>query len=170
MSALSIQERPPIVIERPSPAQGTEAAVLDRLMKIAAEARATRAVPPPFGFLARDIAAEVFDRWEQPCENAFEYLAARYPGALLSLVQDRRLEAADLTFAAEIVGRLANHVAVRAALVPLLAHAEAVVREGAIYGLTRHIDQATRVILERVADGDRSAAVRTAARDALDEG
>jgi len=105
-----------------------------------------------------------------PCEDAFEYLADGFPEGLLALIRSGRLEAADLTFAAEIAGRLPDHSAIRSALVPLLSHREAVVREGAIYGLTRHIDAAVRTTLERLAGGDPSRAVRTAAADALDEG
>lgn len=118
---------------------------------------------------AWDIIDDLDDRWNAPCKAAFEYMAFKYPASLLSLLSSGRLEPADLTFVAEIVGRLDDHDRVRAVLVPLLSHTAAVVREGTIYGLTRHIDASVRQALEHLADNDPSAAVRTAALDALDE-
>jgi HEAT repeat protein len=171
MSALSVQEPPAVVRYLPSPAQGSDAERLAAIVLRATVARAElRPVPPPFDSLRADIAADVADKWREPCESAFEYLSVTYPDSLLALIRSNRLAPSDLTFAAEIAGRIAGHESVRAVLVPLLAHAEAVVREGAIYGLTRHLDAPTRALLERLAIEDRSAAVRTAARDALDEG
>jgi hypothetical protein len=171
MSALSVQEPPATVRYLPSPAQGSDAEQLAAIVLSAAIARAEfRPVPPPFDSLRADVAADVADKWREPCESAFEYLSVKYPNSLLALIRSNQLAPSDLTFAAEIAGGIAEHESVRAALVPLLAHAEAVVREGAIYGLTRHLNAFTRVLLERLALEDRSAAVRTAARDALDEG
>jgi HEAT repeat protein len=171
MSALSLQEPPAVVCYTPSPAQGTEARELaERLQRALAAQRQIRAVPPAFDVLSPPVAAVLADRWQEPCEGAFEYLATRFPASLLGLITNGRLDPADLTFAAEIAGRLRDDGAVRRALVPLLSHPEAVVREGAVYGLARHLDASVRTILERLAAGDASAAVRTAAADALDEG
>jgi hypothetical protein len=52
-------------------------------------------------------------------------------------------------------------------LKPLLGHASAVVREGAIYGLQKHLDADVRASLEMLARSDSSAGVRSAAEDAL---
>ena len=68
-------------------------------------------------------------------------------GELAQLIQSQQLAAADLTFAAEILGNSKDHELVRTVLTPLLSHVEAVVREGAIYGLTNHLDPATRTII-----------------------
>jgi HEAT repeat protein len=171
MSALSAQEPPAVVCYTPSPAQGTEALELAKLLQRALAAQhQIRAVPPAFDVLSPWVAAALADRWQEPCEGAFEYLATRYPASLLGLIISGRLDPADLTFAAEIAGRLRDDGAVRRALVPLLSHPEAVVREGAIYGLARHLDAGVRTLLERLAAADPSAAGRTAAADALDEG
>jgi hypothetical protein len=81
------------------------------------------------------------------------------------------LRGGDLTFAAEILGRAseADGAVVRRALLPLLAHPEAVVREGAVYGLTRHQDAAVQTALETMAATDPYEVLRTAALDALEE-
>lgn len=127
-------------------------------------------LPSAFDVLSPPVAAVLVGRWQKPCVAAFEYLASMYPASLLELITNGRLDPADLTFAAEIAGRLRDGDDVRRALVPLLSHPKAVVREGAVYGLARHVDAGVREILERLAAEDTSAGVRTAAADALDEG
>jgi HEAT repeat protein len=127
-----------------------------------------RAFPPPFDELSPSAATDVADRWGEPCEAAFEFLAQNYPHELLKLIASNRLRPTDLTFAAEIAGQLLDSTEVRGILHPLLAHADAVVREGAIYGLARHVDQALGVELRKLATSDPSPAVRQAAADTLD--
>ena len=100
-------------------------------------------------------------------ECAFEHAAEHHPEWLLRLIRSGELPAADLTFAAEYVGRVTLHAEARAALLPLLEHEDAVVREGAVYGLRGHMDLAVWDALARVAQQDPSAAVRSVARDAL---
>jgi hypothetical protein len=169
MIALSA-EPPALVHYVPSPAQGEDAWQVAQIHQRLKEARqASRPVAPPFDVLDRELAADVFEKWPKPCEAAFEYLAGRAPGGLLSLIRSGRLDVADLTFAAEIAGRIADSIAVRAVLAPLLTHAEPVVREGALYGLTRHVDSGLRASIEDMALHDASEAVRTVARDVLDE-
>ena len=114
------------------------------------------------------IAAEISDKWKHPCEGAFEYLAIKYPESLLQLIASGRLNVEDLTFAAEIAGRIAKPEEVMRALRPLLSHSAAVVREGAIYGLATHLDDSLRVELRRISNEDASAGVRTAAADVAD--
>ena len=132
--------------------------------------RSGRAITPPFDLLPPGLAADISARWSLPCEAAFEYLAARAPNALLCLIIEGQMDAADLTFAAEIAGRLRNSLEVVRALRPLLNHPAAVVREGAIYGLANHLDPTLRSNLETLAEQDPSAAVRRAATDAVSEG
>jgi HEAT repeat protein len=114
------------------------------------------------------LASYLATRWQEPCEGAFEYLAASHPSNLFDVISSGLLDPADLTFAAEIAGRVPDSKAVRRALLPLLSHREAVVREGAIYGLHQHTDDVVRESLERIAAGDASSAVRRAAVDALE--
>ena len=78
------------------------------------------------------------------------------------------LEPADLTFAAEDLGRGEDHHMIRRALMPLLDHASAVVREGAIYGLTRHLTPEVCARLRDMAATDPSPGVRDAATEALE--
>ncbi len=126
-----------------------------------------RAFPPPFDELRPEAAADLADRWSEPCEAAFEFLAENYPPELLRLIASNRLRATDLTFAAEIAGRLSDSAAVRRTLLPLLSHDDAVVREGAIYGLAPHAEETVRSALARLSASDPSAAIRLAATETL---
>jgi hypothetical protein len=94
-------------------------------------------------------------------------LATRFPHELAKLIKDGRLETSDLTFAAEALGRSEMGWLVRHTLTPLLTHVSPVVREGAIYGLQKHVDEDTRTALRAVSKNDPSRAVRSAAEDAL---
>jgi HEAT repeats len=137
------------------PAKGDAARVIELAEHRAAnETRRNRLVPPPFDRLDSELAYDVSDRWREPCEAAFEYIVARSPKQLATLISAQTLSPGDLTFAAEILGGCADSDLVRATLTPLLQHAEAVVREGAIYGLTRHQDSATINDLRRLAAED----------------
>ncbi|AKT44062.1 HEAT repeat domain-containing protein [Chondromyces crocatus] len=154
----------------PSPGQGSVArAIMQAEQQVFLDQHALRPVPPSLDALSPPIAQIVASRWREPCEGLFEFLALQHPAELLRLIRNGKLEAADLTFAAEIAGQLKNSHAVQTTLLPLLSHTEAVVREGAIYGITRHQDAAVREKLAQLAASDRSNAVRTAAADALEE-
>lgn len=122
-----------------------------------------RRVPPPFSKLPPQVGYALLDRWQRPCEAAFEWLAERHPESLLTLIKTGSLAPTDLTFAAEIAGSLPDAAATRAALLPLLDHEDAIVREGAIYGLASCLDDAVRERLTFVVEHDRSRAVRNAA-------
>lgn len=148
--------------------QGPEAAALANVDRQTLIDRCwARAFPPPFDELRADVAADLTDRWSEPCEAVFEFLAENNPPQLLKLIASNRLRATDLTFAAEIAGRLSDSTPVRRTLLPLLSHADAVVREGAIYGLAAHADQTVRSELARLSASDPSPAVRQAATDTL---
>ena len=121
----------------------------------------------PLNELDPAVLMEVLTRWEHPCEAMFEYLAEHHPSQLLALLRSPRLSPADLTFAAEIAGRIPSSAAVREALLPLLDHPKAVVREGAVYGLGKHLDDPVRQRLARLAEDDQSAAVRCAAAETI---
>lgn len=72
---------------------------------------------------------------EIPCENAYEDLVRNNPDLLVEWVESGELtEGSDLTFAAEQLGRCQKGLP---ALFKLLKHEQAIVREGAIYGLCR---------------------------------
>ena len=73
----------------------------------------------------------------------------------------------ELTFAAEAAGMLSDSEAVRSALMPLLGHSISLVREGAIYGLARHLNDSVMVALRELAQSDPSPGVREAAKEVL---
>ncbi len=172
MSALSLSIHEPSVRRSvPSPAYSEDARKLQRRQDETFVAlHQARPAPPPFDSLSPKVAAEISHTWKEPCEGVFEFLAAKYPASLLQLISENRLEPADLTFAAEIAGRIGTSAEVAKTLRGLLAHPSAVVREGAIYGLANHLDDSLRAALGRLASHDASPAVRTAAAGALDEG
>ncbi|EYF00653.1 HEAT repeat domain-containing protein [Chondromyces apiculatus] len=154
----------------PSPAQGKLARTMSSIEeRVFVDQHALLPVPPPLDVLQAPIAQFVSRRWKEPCEAMFEFLAVQHPASLLRLIEQGKLDAADLTFAAELAGRLKHSEAVRRTLLPLLAHPRAVVREGAIYGLSNHLDEASRERLAELVEKDQSPAVRAAAADALDE-
>lgn len=99
-----------------------------------------------------------------PCEHECERLAQENPERLAEWIASGTLAAAQLTFAAEHLGTWEDSERVRAVLVPLLDHAQPIVREGALYGLSQHLDEPTRALVLRLADTDASWAVRMAAR------
>ena len=103
---------------------------------------------------------------ERPCEALFERLAATDPSRLLAMLPD--LEPPDMTFAAEVAGRIGDSDAVRRAVLPLLEHPMPYVREGAIYGLSSHMDETTRSLIARLAVDDPSPGVRLAAEGAIE--
>lgn len=139
------------------------------LLRKAREAvpRTTHPFPPPFDQLDPRLAAQVRSKWGELCEEMFEYLADEHPSQLVLLLLSKKMPVSDLTFAAEIAGRIDDSNMVRPVLLGLLAHPDPVVREGAIYGLARHVDAAVASELRRLADTDLSAAVRSAASDLL---
>jgi len=116
------------------------------------------------GVLPAALAAELRERgWAEPCEAVFAYLATFHPAALARLIEDGALEPPDLTYAAERLGSVDDSAAVRRALRPLLRHRCATVREGAIYGLERHLDGDLVTKLFRMAMEDSNTAVREVA-------
>lgn len=75
----------------------------------------------------------------------------------------------DLTFAAEIAGcRINESASVRPVLLDLLRHPDAIVREGAIYGIAHHLDDEVRMTLAMMSEYDPSGCIRECAREALE--
>jgi HEAT repeat protein len=131
--------------------------------------RSIRALEPHLAVLSPKAFLAVHAQWPNVCEEMFEVLAERFPEDLLSLISNDTLASSALTFAAEAAGRIPDGAAVRATLMPLLGHASAIVREGAIYGLRGHFNEAVSVKLSELAQRDPSPAIRQAASDTLDE-
>lgn len=155
----------------PRPTEGTPAlgSLSEFLLRKAREAAPRKAhpYPPPFDQLEPHVAEIVTARWGQLCEELFDYLAVEHPDQLVRLLLSMKMPASDLTFAAEIAGRIDDSRKVRPVLLALLKHPDPVVREGAIYGLARHVDPSVIAELQRLVTTDLSPAVRTAASDLL---
>lgn len=104
------------------------------------------------------------------CEDGFNELAENAPLRLMELLQTELRERPELlTFAAESMGRVASTSLVLRALLPLLHAEQAIVREGAVYGLMPHLGRSfeARDALRTLAEHDLSPGVRSAAKDAL---
>jgi len=106
--------------------------------------------------------------WRRHCEEEFEYLAEHQPYRLLAYLENDDLTPSELTFAAEYAGLIRNATTVVPALTRLLSHDSAPVREGAIYGLSYHVDASVRAALAQLAKEDTSDGVREAAQEVID--
>lgn len=104
------------------------------------------------------------------CQAMFEELASSSPDELVDIVRENRAPTSRLTYAAEILGRDVATPAALATLVRALRnHPSPLVREGAILGLSYHLQtDAVRVALLVAARQDPSAGVRRAATEALE--
>jgi hypothetical protein len=105
---------------------------------------------------------------DAPCEALFERLAIDDPARLLSFLEPGKLEPHALTYAAEIAGQTMAAGRVVDPLLRLLDDPCAVVREGAIYGISHHAaDERVLARLSRLAAEDPSPGVRAAATGAM---
>lgn len=105
----------------------------------------------------------------KPSVALFERLAAREPAKLVALIEAGTLRPSDLTFAAEIVGRIPQPELIVPVLTRLLDHSSPLIREGAVYGLSNHMSDTVRATLRRVVEGDASPGVREAAQSVLED-
>lgn len=98
-------------------------------------------------------------------------LAVADPLRLIRLIQSDAYSAAHLSYAAEILGEHTaggpHASAAIACLCPLLTHARAIVREGAVLGLAHHLSDEIATALQRLADQDPSPGAREAAEEVL---
>lgn len=101
-------------------------------------------------------------------QEEYNEMALQNPLLLIRLVQSDFLRPSNLTFALEAVGNFRDSGIVRRLLLPHLNDPSALVREGAIYGLTNHLDEPTRKKLVEISQGDESSGVRAAAEESLE--
>jgi hypothetical protein len=110
------------------------------------------------------------EEWPKPCLDSFNKLAKEDPKRLIRWINSGDLDPARLTFAAEALGvgweDPKTSRVVTDALIKLLNHEAAIVREGAVYGLEHCQDWGVKNALERVARNDESPNVQLAAREA----
>ncbi len=102
-------------------------------------------------------------------EEYFIELAANDPEQLVELIKGSTLSTVELTFAAEAMGLADSSTKlVEATLLPLLDHKEALVREGALYGLSyRLVSSAAKKKIMALAKDDPSKGVRDSAKETL---
>ncbi len=106
-------------------------------------------------------------KWSKPCEEVFEFLSQENPESLAKVIQEESLDASDLTFAAEHMGNCEDTALVKKILFPLLDHNDALVREGAVYGLANHLDSVVKYKLFNISKVDKSTTVREAASNII---
>jgi hypothetical protein len=106
------------------------------------------------------------------CENDLRKMSA---AELSRAILAKEFDDPSLTFAAEILGEVDTAHEFFPALVELLYHKKAYVREGAVYGLARHCQDETsgtawyiQDCLREVSIADLSPEVRAVAREALE--
>ena len=99
----------------------------------------------------------------------FKWLANNDPDMLIKTVLHGRLERTLLTFAAESIGRINDPGTVFSILRPMLAYNDALVREGVVYGLSKHVNKiyVSEALTERLVEEDVKG-VRIAIMEALD--
>ncbi len=111
--------------------------------------------------------------FDHPCEARFEHLAENDPEGLFAWVRSGGLSPGDLTHAAEACGRVRGRQAeALEVLTGLLEDPSALVREGAVYGLQRLgrlPPVQSRLLRMTMPQFEKSAGVRAAARDALED-
>ncbi len=98
-------------------------------------------------------------------EELFAALAEHEPQSLVRLVESGALDRVDLSFALEALGKAG--AAYEQVLISKLTHSQAVVREGAVYGLAELEGERVRQTLLRAAQNDSSPGVRAAAEQVL---
>jgi vesicle coat complex subunit len=107
-------------------------------------------------------------------QHQLEALAKNNPKELIRIITSPNSDAHTLTFGAELLGELEDESLVLPALRKLLKHAHALVREGAIYGVTNFYTKSkppAEIIerLQHMAEHDPSPACKTCASDLVAE-
>ena len=145
------------------------------LLAVGRDAAHRHVVRSTIGFLEQLDAAKDEDKepprptTNDPDERDRLWLAATNPQELFRMIESGELRPGHLTFAAEFAGRVDDPDRVRRALFPLLGHESPLVREGAIYGLSKHMNDDVRARLVSLAGHDPSEGVREAARAVTEE-
>lgn len=103
-------------------------------------------------------------------EKELEELARSKPNELAALIVTGQLTPPDLTFALEILGRdVTNEELVLPCILPFLDHESAIVREGAVYGLSHHMTAEVKAALVVGYRKEISQAVKQAISDVLED-
>ena len=118
----------------------------------------------------KERSLELFNKWNQKiCRGFAKDLAEQCPDILVAWIDMGFIPDSTMTFAAEYLGTDVDSETIRHTLIPLLDHQSAVVREGAILGLSRHRNDEVNALLQQIAKTDASPAVREVAEDFLSD-
>lgn len=111
-----------------------------------------------------------FQGLPRECRDTIEAIAISNPPMLGRWILSGTLQDVNLSHAAEMLGQACEYNSVRATsiLLELLEHPSAIVREGAIYGLSYRLTPQVRERLEEVRNEDSSPGVREAIKESLD--
>lgn len=114
------------------------------------------------------LPVDVLEKWTDPCDAMFEYLAVAAPHQLVRMITDGGLRNADMAFAADHLGSAPVEIAADV-LIDLLKHDHIVVREAAIRGLSHFMEEErVRAALEAVLQNEgEDALIREIAGEAL---
>lgn len=97
-------------------------------------------------------------------DNDFwEYLAKNSADLLAKILKEESLDENMLAQAAEYMGSSEDSKLVRSTLYPLLSHNSSSVREGALLGLSNHLDSVTKFKVVSMMKNDQSSSVRSVA-------
>ncbi len=114
------------------------------------------------------VPARFHGQFQHLSEELFIALAEQAPQSLANLLlKDGLLDNAELTLAAEAMGRAEDRKLVRQSLTHLLKHPSALVREGAIYGLAELGSLDVRAAVAMLAGTDAHPGVQRAAKAVL---
>ena len=92
--------------------------------------------------------------------------AIKTPGELIKQIERNELSIPELTFAGEELGNQGDWVFPTLEL--LTAHSSPIVREGAVYGLSKLKSEQSKRLISKLAEKDQSPGVREAAREMID--
>lgn len=101
-------------------------------------------------------------------EDDIENLSINKPDELIGLIESNQLNIATLSFAVEYLGDVCSVETAEKVLLPLLKHPSGIVREGVLYGLSKHITATIKSAIEILVKSDKSPAIRSIAKDILD--
>jgi hypothetical protein len=144
---------------------------LPDLLTIRNESAITKTTSPNFPPQLQKARQFVQDSiWGKPCQGLFSELVDTSPETLLTLIEYQDMRPTLLGFAAETAGLIEDSEVVTKTLIPLLTHAKFYVREGAVYGLSNHLDfPGIRERLEEQLASDSSESVCMAIQEALED-
>lgn len=105
--------------------------------------------------------------WPKPSRNNFELMSRTEPTRMISWLTSGELSPGSLTHAADIAGNIIKGPEIVFVLLNLLKHESPIVREGAVIGLSTHLDNAVRTALKDHLSNETSHGVRTTIDEVL---